>query len=83
MDMTDEQARIGRWLGNSHRVGSDMTYWILTESGKVIARSTVQHITIADMATAEMKTHVHTFDTNLTERLADDNFAVHLPGHAF
>jgi hypothetical protein len=26
MDMTDEQARIGRWLGISHRVGSDMTY---------------------------------------------------------
>lgn len=27
MDMTDEQARIGRWLGIAHRVGSDMTYW--------------------------------------------------------
>ena len=47
MDMTDEQAKLGRWLGIAHRVGSDMTYWILTESGKVIARSTVQHVTIA------------------------------------
>lgn len=35
MDMTDEQAALGRWLGIAHRVGSDMTYWILTESGKV------------------------------------------------
>jgi hypothetical protein len=26
MEMTNEQARIGRWLGISHRVGSDMTY---------------------------------------------------------
>jgi hypothetical protein len=25
MDMTEEQARIGRWLGISHRLGSDMT----------------------------------------------------------
>jgi hypothetical protein len=58
MDMTDEQARLGRWLGISHRVGSDMTYWILTESGRVIARSTVQHITVSDMATDEMKTRV-------------------------
>jgi hypothetical protein len=41
MDMTDEQARIGRWLGIAHRVGSDMTYWLLTETGTVIARSTV------------------------------------------
>ena len=83
MDMTDEQARIGRWLGISHRVGSDMTYWILTESGQVIARSTVQHITTSDMATDEMKTRVHTFDSNLTDRLADDNFAVLLPDHVF
>jgi hypothetical protein len=79
MDMTDEQARIGRWLGISHRVGSDdMPYWILTESGQVIPRSTVQHITVSDMATAAMQARVQTFDSNLTERLADDNFAVNL-----
>ena len=56
MDTTGEQAKIGRWLGNSHQVGSIMTYWILTESGKVIARSTVQQIRIADMVTDAMKT---------------------------
>jgi hypothetical protein len=28
-----KQARIGRWLGIARRVGSDMTYWILTEAG--------------------------------------------------
>ena len=56
MDTTGEQAKIGRWLGNSHRVGSIMTYWILTESGKVIARSTVQQIRIANMVTDAMKT---------------------------
>ena len=83
MDMMDKQARIGRWLGISHRVGSDLTYWILTESGTVIARSTVQHIAISDMATDAMKTRMQTFDTNLTARLADDNFAVHLPCHVF
>jgi hypothetical protein len=36
MDMTDEESHIGRWLGISHQVGSDMTYWILTESGKLL-----------------------------------------------
>ncbi len=31
MDMTEEQAKIGCWLGIAHRVGSNVTYWILTE----------------------------------------------------
>ena len=83
MDMTDERARIGRWLGISHRVGSDMTYWILTESGNVIARSTVQHITTSDMATADIKARVQNFDDILLDRLADDNFVVDLPDHVF
>ena len=83
MDMTDEQARIGRWLGIAHRVGSDMTYWILTESGRVIARSTVQHITVTDMATDAMKTRVQMFDDRLTERLDMENFVIPLPAGAF
>ncbi|KAI2499224.1 Reverse transcriptase (RNA-dependent DNA polymerase) [Fragilaria crotonensis] len=85
MDMTDEQACIGHWLAcRSHCVlGSDMTYWILTESGKVIARSTVQHITVADMATDEMQARVRTFDSNLADRLNDDTFTVFSPDHAF
>jgi hypothetical protein len=83
MDMNDEQARIGRWLGIAHRVGSDMTYWILTETGNVIARSTVQHVTISDLATSAVQTRVDTFTNNLTERLADDNFTTDLPNHVF
>jgi hypothetical protein len=34
MYMTDEQAWIGRWLGIAHLVGSNKTYWILTQSGQ-------------------------------------------------
>jgi hypothetical protein len=58
-----------------------MTYWILTESGKVIARSTVQNITTTDIATDEMKNRVATFDANLLTRLDDENFHVDLPSH--
>jgi hypothetical protein len=83
MSMTDEQARIGRWLGIAHRIGSEMTYWILTETGTVIARSTVQHITVSDMATDAIKTRVHAFDANLLTRLDDENFTVNLPDHVF
>ena len=37
----EENLRIGRWIGVSHRVGSALWYWILTAKGKVIARKTV------------------------------------------
>ncbi len=63
MDITDEQARIGRWLGIADRVGSDMTYWILTESGNVLARSTVQDIRMSDLATSAVQTCVQTLLT--------------------
>jgi hypothetical protein len=81
--MSNEQARIGRWLGIAHRIGSDMTYWILTEAGHVIARSTVQHITMMDMATDAIKTRVLTFDNNLLTQLCDKNFQIELPNHVF
>ena len=77
--MGNEQARIGHWLGIAHRVGSDMTYWILTESGRVIARSTVQHITITDMATDAILDRVSNFDATLLTRLSDDNFHIEPP----
>ena len=35
----------GRWLGVAHRIGSLMSYWILTQTGSVIARTTVQLVT--------------------------------------
>ena len=36
---------IGRWLGVLHRVGPEMAYWILPESGRPISCTTVQRIT--------------------------------------
>ncbi|KAI2490038.1 Reverse transcriptase (RNA-dependent DNA polymerase) [Fragilaria crotonensis] len=82
-DMTNEQARPGRWLGIAHRIGSDMTYWILTESGRVIARSTVQHITITDMAVDAISDRVARFDTTLLTNLSDENFQIHDPNPVF
>ena len=35
----------GRWLGVSHRIGSLMSYYILTQTGSVISRTTVQRVT--------------------------------------
>jgi hypothetical protein len=82
-DINNEQARLGRWLGIAHRVGSDMTYWILTKSGRVIARSTVQHVTITDLATDAIRARVSTFDDTLLTRLSDTNFHIEHPNPVF
>ena len=39
------ETKLGRWLGVSHRVGSLMSYWLLTDKCKVILRTTVQRVT--------------------------------------
>jgi hypothetical protein len=41
MDFAEDQHLLGHWIGIAHRVGSDMTYWLLTKSCQVIAQSMV------------------------------------------
>jgi hypothetical protein len=78
--MTEEQRLIGRWLGIAHRVRSDMTYWVLTKSGRIIARSTVQHITTTDMQQEAIRQLMEVFDTSITARFADEHFVLLEPG---
>ena len=73
-DATEEQAHLGYWLGVAHRVGSDLCYWILTKSGKVVARTTVQHITKADQEREEIRQKMKEFQLIVAERLNDANF---------
>jgi hypothetical protein len=41
-NFTDSTCRLARWLGVSHRVGSDLSYWLITESGKIIFKTSVE-----------------------------------------
>jgi hypothetical protein len=50
----------------------------------MIACSTVQHITISDMASTDtMKDRVKLLDDTLLTRLDDKNFQLDLPDHVF
>ena len=73
-DFSNDNRALGRWLGVSHRVGSDMCYWILTQTGHIVAESTVQHVTKDDMSDPDIKEQVDDFDAALEERLDDANF---------
>ena len=64
--------RLGRWLGVAHRVGSALCYWVLTESGKVIARTTVQHVTNAELREPTFNKQVQEFDNRVSTRLNSD-----------
>ena len=72
--ITEDNPRLGRWLGVAHRVGSDMCYWVINEKGNVLARTTVQHVIELDLRTDEMKAKVQAFDKALEDRLNDANF---------
>ena len=65
---------LARWRGVAHRVGSNLCYWLLLESGKVIARTTVQHVIRDNYLNDDVKRDIESFDQSVEERLSDQNF---------
>jgi hypothetical protein len=66
--------RLGRWLGVSHHVGSDLCYWIVTDSGQVVSKTSVEHVTHDDYLNKDTKAKVKEFKRKLGEHLDDSNF---------
>jgi len=48
-----------------------MCYWILPQSGIPIARTTVQNITMEELATNEVKEQLQKFDNEIHLRIGD------------
>jgi hypothetical protein len=67
---------IGRWLGVAHRVGNLMSYWILTVTGRVIARTTVQRVTSLELSTDEVKSQCKDYDQRVQDILKDPNHII-------
>jgi hypothetical protein len=63
---------IGRWLGVSHRVDGLMSYWVLTQTGTVISRTTVQRITNLEKETDEFKESIREFDIEISRRFKEE-----------
>ena len=66
------ETKLGRWLGVSHRVGSLMSYWVLTQKGNVISRTTVSRVTNLEMQVDSTKSRLQEFDTAIIDRLNDE-----------
>jgi hypothetical protein len=79
-DMTEDQRLLGHWLGIAHRIGSNMTYSILTQSGRVIARLTVQHVKTTDLQQPTIQTKIEEFEEVIKATLSEDKFVIEEPG---
>ena len=61
------EAKLGRFLGVSHSVGSLMSYWVLPSSGILIARTTVQRVTNLESQTDQFKRRFDAYDKRIAE----------------
>ena len=75
-DVSNDVRRLARWLGISHHVGSDMCYWLITESGKLIKKTSLEHVTCNGMLASGTKQQIDIFNTNIEEWLDDTSFMV-------
>lgn len=70
----ESKRSIGRWLGVSHNVGSALCYWVITDKGTILSRTTVQHLTSDEIKQPDIKSQVHQFHENLDKILGDDQY---------
>jgi hypothetical protein len=60
---------IARWLGVAHHVGQALCYWILTETGQVLARTSIQKLTHDELRSPATITELAQFDEKVQTKL--------------
>jgi hypothetical protein len=75
-DEIDKEKKICRWLGVAHSIGQSMYYFVLTSSGKFIARSTVIPIPDADLQADDIKEQLKAFTDKVHAAIGDHQKAV-------
>jgi len=68
--------RLGRWLGVSPNVGSDLTFFIISATGDITSNSSVQHVTVDDWLNPDIQARIRRFDERLAERLDPANHGI-------
>ena len=75
MDRVYDKRLPAKWLGVLHHVGTDLSYWLLLGSGKIVSRTNVQHVTQSDMRDDILKQRIDEFEETLEEQLNDEDFS--------
>ena len=63
------------------RVGSDLCYWLITENGKIISKTSVEHVTRDDYMKEDKKRQIDDFEAKLASNLDDANFTIEGDGN--
>jgi hypothetical protein len=66
----------GRWLGVAENLGSIMTYYVLQQNGKIVARSTVWNPTNLEQQTDDVKATFKAFDDEIAQRKGSEDLPV-------
>jgi hypothetical protein len=67
----DDSRKLGRWIGVAHDVGSPMTFWVLPQSCKVLARSTVTSLTDDELSDPVVKARMVELDLSIKNKIGD------------
>ena len=71
-------------MGVQHIVDNDLCYWIITDKGTVLARTTVQHVTRDEVTNYDCQRCVTQLNEKLDIRLGQrNNYAVELNGYNY
>jgi hypothetical protein len=63
--------KLARWIGVAHDVGNPMTFWVLPQSCKVLARSSVSSLTDDELADPSVQARMAELDASIREKIGD------------
>lgn len=75
------EPNIGIWLGVVHRVGSALCYWILTNKGNVISRTTVQNLTKVESENPDIKCLIKEYHVSMWKEVGKEEHETDLDGY--
>jgi hypothetical protein len=67
----DDSRKLGRWIGVARDVGSPMTFWVLPQTCKVLARSTVTPLMEDELKNPEIQGLIAELDTSIKSKIGD------------
>ena len=77
-NINQDDRKLSRWAGVSHRVGRYMCYWTALANGHIIAETTVQHVTQDELNNTEIKSQIEQFNRQMIESMDDTKFELSL-----
>ena len=69
---------LGRWIGVLHIVGSALCNWIISDKGKFLSRTTVQHITAEEPIYPDVQEQICDYHGSLEDIIGSKDFGTSL-----